>query len=216
MELDKLSKNTLYVILAAIDNLGKHSDTRNIVEQAQSEEEIVHKIFELYDEDLVWYVCYGSNLCLKRFMRYLTGDALPEYNLPKRSSLAFTDQKTPRAIKLFQIPYELYFAEQSGWWDNGSVAFIDCNKPGKTYGRAYLVSRAQYEHVKEHEGDKYQYQIGLGTLDGYPAYTFTNEYRFLEKHPVSPRYQKVIIDGLVDAGMKKEDAKKYLEECLKR
>lgn len=33
------------------------------------------------NSDLVWYVCYGSNLCYERFMCYLTGEGREIYGL---------------------------------------------------------------------------------------------------------------------------------------
>ncbi|MCH4201642.1 MAG: hypothetical protein LKF69_01105 [Bacilli bacterium] len=164
--------------------------------------------------DLVWYVCYGSNLCLERFMCYLTGKGSSKFNISANPRNICSDKTHPRDIKNTEIPYELYFAKLSSVW-GGSVAFLDKDKQGKTYGRAYLISKAQYNHIKKCEGNWYKYEISLGEIDGIKTVTFTNKDRFIDISPVSIDYRRVMINGLEEMGVDKETAEDYLDSKIK-
>ena len=162
----------------------------------------------------VWYVCYGSNLCFERFMCYITGQPSREYNVDAGNPCNNTNPPI-QSIKI-QIPFELYFANSSRRWSGGSVAFIDENMIGETICRAYLITEEQYLHVKKSEGDWYEREVPLPPIDGIPAKTFTNDYRFKSFHPVSDLYRKVIIDGLQEIGLTNEEAIKYFQEKLEK
>ncbi len=166
------------------------------------------------NKDYIWYVCYGSNLYLKRFMCYLTGEGLPEYGISEEPSWRFNDTTPPIKDKGIEIPYELYFAGKSRRWDNMAVAYLDKDKPGKTYGRAYLITKEQYEHVKHLEGPKYQYEIDLGIIDGTPVKTFTNDHRMEDSIP-SGKYTDVIMKGLMEIGISRIEAIKYIKAHIK-
>lgn len=73
-------------------------------------------------KEMIWYVCYGSNLCLDRFMCYLTGKGNKDLNVKENTDRMFFDQSIPKGFKNVEIPYELYFAKESKNW-GGSVAF---------------------------------------------------------------------------------------------
>ena len=154
-----------------------------------------HKIRK---DNYVWYVSYGSNMLLDRLMCYLTGEGLPEYNIKANCDRKFSDISLPLDSKKVIIPYELYYGDNSNIW-NGAPAFLDKDKKGKTYGRAYLITKEQYKHIMKFEGSKYEYQLDLLPIDGIPAVTFTNEYRLKEGKP-SESYKRVIEEGLKEIG----------------
>ena len=93
--------------------------------------------------------------------------------------------------------------------------FLDKDKPGKTFGRAYLISRAQYEHVKKCEGHLYTKEVKLGEIEGMDSVTFTNQFRFKPNSNVSESYKHVILCGLQEMGIDSENAKKYLDDRIK-
>lgn len=163
--------------------------------------------------ELVWYVCYGSNLCLERFMCYLTGKGSDKYHIEPNPGHVCSDQTPPRDSKAVIVPYDMYFAKYSEWW-NGSIAFLDKDRKGKTYGRAYLISKKQYEHVKQCEGPLYRFEINLDAIDGIPAVTFTNKNRFIDIRRVSSDYRRVIIDGLKEIGIDETEAERYIAERI--
>lgn len=172
-------------------------------------------------DNLMWYVCYGSNLCFDRFKCYLTGEACEKYNIKKNSERRCIDPTLPDKdkSKLIMVPYELYFDYESNTWDGSSVAFLDLHMKGQTIGRGYLLTEEQYEHVKRWEcgngkrgpraTDLYGYEIDLGIIDGYPAKTFTRYERLGDPHPVSLLYRDCMIEGLVECGLRKRQAREY-------
>jgi len=169
------------------------------------------------NDKLIWYVCYGSNLCFDRFMCYLTGDGNEKYNILSNPARRCSDQAKPIKSKIIVIPYELYFARESGTWDRKGVCFIDDSIPSKTIGRAYLITKEQYEHVWFFEGKTnwYPKQIELGKIDGIRAVTFTSNSRNLPERKPSLLYFQVVKDGLVECGLSEDDADLYLKERIK-
>ena len=145
-------------------------------------------------EDLVWYVCYGSNLCEERFMRYLDGASYKGLTAAHESC---RDQTPPRKSVPFTLPCGLYFAADSRNW-RGGVAFIERQPGASTPGRAYLVTREQFEQIKEKEGPLYTQSVDLGLLEGYPALTFTSPDDKLPRKAPGPAYREVIRRGLAE------------------
>ena len=174
---------------------------------------------------LMWYVCYGSNLCFDRFKCYITGEGCSKYNIEPKDDRTCEDQTLPSKTRAVIIPYELYFDHCSKGWKGSSVAFIDPYKEGKTVGRAYLVTEQQFEHIMKHEcsngkhkpdpHDLYGHVVDLGIIDGYPAKTFTRFERKGARHKVRKEYRKCMMDGLKEVGLSEEDAKAYLAINLK-
>lgn len=162
------------------------------------------------NKEYVWYVCYGSNLLLDRFMCYLTGDALPKYGVKYNAARRFKDTSKPIASKIISIPYKLYFGSNSIIWDNGGTAFLDKDTKSETVGRAYLITKEQYNHVKQYEGSKYQHEIELEPIDGIRALTFTNENKLSHNNP-GDKYANVIRDGLLECGLSEDSAFIYLK-----
>ena len=117
-------------------------------------------------DNLIWYVCYGSNLKYARLMKYINGCKCKD---------------KPIKDRVLEIPYRLYFANHSSKWgknhDSG-VCFICDNKDEsvKTHARAYLITKDQFEDVWDQEGNNdrwYGQLIELGEYDGIRQVTFT-------------------------------------------
>jgi tetratricopeptide (TPR) repeat protein len=184
--------------------------------------------------NLVWYANYGSNLCSRRFMRYIEGGQADGASGPSMGSRDKTPPKDDQPIK---IAYPLYFAKQSPRWDNKGVAFIGLKKEETeaTLGRMYLITEQQFLDVvsQENEGarvsvdlEKVKRQGGmifqeswygnilyLGEQDGFPIYTFTSSRDITLEAPVapSPRYLQYIISGLKEVyPLTHEDIVEYL------
>ena len=144
----------------------------------------------------VWYACYGSNLLDDRFNIYIS-----------RTS----SKQTPLDSKSIILPYDLYFAKVSHKWNNQGVAFVDTDVQGESYGWMYLITKEQYEEVKEMEGSWYNRLVKVRTDKlGIDILTFTAPYRFDEVSP-SQDYIEVIGAGLKEKyHMKNEDIDEYL------
>ncbi len=96
----------------------------------------------------VWYISYGSNLLLERFLVYILGGTAPG---GKRSNPGCRDQTPPLKDRAFEIPARLYFGGQSVTYDGG-VAFIDhSHKGATTKARGYLVSLEQFWEITTQE-----------------------------------------------------------------
>ena len=169
------------------------------------------------NNNLIWYVCYGSNLCLNRFMCYLTGDGNDKYNIQANSKRKCNDQTPPIDSRIIEIPFELYFARESRTWKEMGVCFIDPNKKSKTVGRAYLITEKQYEHIWCWEGKNnwYPIQIELGEIDGVKAVTFTAASRNIPDKKPCDLYYQVVRDGLIECGLSCEEADYYLKKRIK-
>ena len=166
-------------------------------------------------KDKVWYICYGSNLLLERFELYIKGG---ESRFNKNHYSGCKNTAMPEKCIPVEIPYNMYFAKQSGSWGNKSVAFLDYTRPGHSFCRAYLVTEEQLDDIKIQEGkvwygNKYQ----LNDIDGIPAFTLTNYYFLNDYHDVSDNYLEVIRLGLKETypKMTDSDIDKYLQECIK-
>lgn len=131
--------------------------------------------------DYVWYACYGSNLLDARFDKYIQQT---------------TSKAQPIESRPIILPYELYFAKESPHWDHKGVAFIDPEKAGFCYGWMYLITKEQYEEIKEREGAWYRRKVHVAYDDmGIEIVTFTSPVRF-EEHLPGERYLDVIRRGL--------------------
>lgn len=129
----------------------------------------------------VWYVCYGSNLKYERFMKYIEN---------------CTDKSEPICREIITIPYELYFAEHSERW-NGAKAFIDLNQRRLTFGAKYLITKEQYEQIKNQEGSSYRTNVDLGEDKfGIKQVSFTQTKYDRDGSKPSQEYINVIRDGL--------------------
>lgn len=168
-------------------------------------------------QDYVWYVSYGSNMLRERFLHYIMGGAFEEDGA---SHAPCANQTWPLAVRTCDIPYDMYFGNESGSWEGGGVAFLDITKPGRAKGVAYLITREQFEHVAHEENggrspeysvNWYNTVVSLGMMDGIEAVTITNDTRRLENEPVQA-YRNTLRRGLQEhyPEMTDEEMEDYL------
>jgi len=168
---------------------------------------------------LVWYVAYGSNLCEARFRCYLTGGSPDGSTSRHYPACAAGDEVL--ADRPVRVPHRLYFARASRNWNGGAVAFLDVDRvdPAPTYGRAWLITLGQLDHLVSQENaghatsvpvdalrggpidlrDEgwYRTLLPLGELDGVPAVTLTGRAK-PERRP-DPAYLATLRAGLAEA-----------------
>lgn len=132
-------------------------------------------------KEYVWYVAYGSNINKERFMRYICD---------------CSDQSEPVDEMQYHIPYNMYFAGESVRWEGKGVAFLDVTKPGNAFGKAYKVTKEQFEEIQIAEGSKYTNRVYLGEMEGVPSYTFTAEVLHEKCNRPSEDYVMTILRGL--------------------
>ena len=154
-------------------------------------------------ENLIWYVCYGSNLKYARFMKYINNCECKDKPITDRN---------------LEIHYQLYFANHSSKWHGCGVCFIvDKEDPNvHTYARAYLITKEQFEDLWVQEGKSdnwYGQLIELGEYDGIPQVTFTAVKKKPHVYPHKD-YLKTIEDGLVECGVDRITAIKYLKSAV--
>ena len=145
-------------------------------------------------QSYVWYVGYGSNLCEERFLCYILGE---KFKWGGKKADACKDKTPPKANKPIRIPYSLYFAKNSCWWEDSGVAFISPERePDEnkwTLGRMWKITCEQYEHVRRQEGkDWYNHEIYLEEEDGFPIRTITNKEILTSYNRPSAGYLKTI------------------------
>jgi len=165
------------------------------------------------NKQYIWYLSYGSNMNMERFLYYIKGG---KYLKNGTIYNGCDDKSDPIRIKSKIIEYELYFAKQSLSWGKGGVCFIKPTKDPKikTYARMYLISYEQYLGVWKQEGKSwYGKKIEIGTEEGYKIYTFTSENELFPKVKPSKKYEEVVIDGLKETfpQLSLEDINNYLK-----
>ncbi|MDY2735636.1 gamma-glutamylcyclotransferase family protein [Intestinibacter sp.] len=153
--------------------------------------------------EYIWYASYGSNINYERFMRYIN---------------KCTDKTAPVESKPIAINHRMYFAQESSWWDEKGVAFIDAKEDQieKTLGKMYLITKEQFEEIKEREGGWYQNQLDLGKYDGKDIVTFT-DFDIETINEPSERYLDVIKKGVLETyrDMTESEVLLYLKEKIK-
>lgn len=168
-------------------------------------------------EELIWYVSYGSNMLFERFRCYLEGG---RFRGNGREHTPCSSTRLPARKKAVKLPYSVYYGERSFSWENLGVAFLDTSKPGKAYGVAYLITKTQYLHIlREENGGRvpqkdsswYGYEIMLKEIEGIPAMTFTSK-SVRTKNDAGPLYKSVLLEGLIENYPKAD--KKELEEYV--
>jgi len=173
-------------------------------------------------QDKVWYACYGSNILEERFLCYIRGGQ------PKGAMTTYegcSDKTLPAVKEDFYICSELYFAKESGNWDNGGVAFIRTSfePQASTIGRIYLVTKGQLIDIARQETSTktklsidfdsaiedgsyifkrpswYGNLLYLGQQNGYPIFTLTNENDLQPLTKPSKNYIRTISEGIKEA-----------------
>ena len=187
------------------------------------------------NDELVWYLSYGSNLQEERFMCYIQGGH-PEGS--EKDYKGCIDKARPKKWLPDEIRYPLYFAYPSSNW-NGGIAFIrttELKEEAPTVARRYLITKGQLEGVAAQENSKcdgdtdyaidfesltvngsltigtrlYDYLVLLGYDNGVPIITLTTS-RMLALLKPSPEYVTVIARGLRETrGLLAEEACSYL------
>ena len=175
---------------------------------------------------MLWYVGYGSNLDRDRFLRYLTGGRAPGAHRAVPGSRDTTPPADERAVV---VPGRMFFGWESPTW-GGGVSFLDAEADDTAYGRAYLLTEAQFAdvaaqemhqepgrdldlaHVLEHRRHalgpgRYETLHLLGELEGTPMLTFSaDDPRSLGLNPPVPAYLAILARGLRDTHGLDEDA----------
>ncbi len=121
--------------------------------------------------EMVWYVCYGSNLLEERFLCYVRGGVIPGNTLSERGA---QDPTLPVRSEKCTIDHELFFSTPSKKWFGSGVAYINSQKikqagkgkavndldsrgysrlfaRGVTLGRRYLITLEQFLDVVRQE-----------------------------------------------------------------
>ena len=171
--------------------------------------------------EYLWYVSYGSNMLKERFMCYIEGGSYEN----SRYREACDDTSQPVLVRTLSIPYEMYFGNISGSWENGGVAFLDTSKKGKTLGVAYLITKEQFDHVAEQENggrypehgfNWYEDIIDLGVMDGFEVKTVTNCIPRQANNPCSS-YMDTLANGIRQNWPQKSDKEidGYLNRCIR-
>lgn len=175
---------------------------------------------------MLWYVGYGSNLDRDRFLRYLTGGRAAG---ARRAVPGARDTTPPADERAVVVPGRMFFGWESPTW-GGGVSFLDADADDTAYGRAYLLTEAQFAdvaaqemhqepgqdldlaHVLEHRRHalgpgRYETLHLLGELEGTPMLTFTaDDPRSLGLNPPVPAYLAILARGLRDTHGLDEDA----------
>ncbi len=173
-------------------------------------------------QDKLWYACYGSNLLEDRFSCYIKGGQ------PQGATTNYqgcNDTKMPTESENLYISSELYFAQNSGNWDNGGVAFIRTHfePQASTFARMYLITKGQLVDIARQETkteteltldfDKaisggsfifkkrswYGNLLYLGKQNNYPIFTLTNKNDLQAVTKPSHNYLRTIIKGIKEA-----------------
>ncbi len=174
-----------------------------------------------WNREYVWYVSYGSNMLNERFMCYIKGGSFEG----SRYRQACSDATPSLAVKTFEIPYDMYFGNTSGSWQDCGVSFLDVNKKGHALGVAYLITKDQFSHVcAEENGGRapeegyswYEDIIDLGVMDGFEVKTITNRNLRPYKEPCL-EYRETLIRGIEEnwPDMFIRDIKDYIDGCIR-
>ena len=172
-----------------------------------------------YKNEYVWYVTYGSNMCFERLSCYIEGGYFERND---RNYPSCSNPELPTEWIALELPYNMYFANfGKGAWKNSAVSFLDVDKLGYSYCRAYLINKNQLEHIHRLEGmgnSWYPNTVKLPDIDGIEAVTFTNRTakRYASASEISIAYASTIMDGLMEMGESADFAFDYIKQCTSR
>ncbi len=166
---------------------------------------------------LVWYVSYGSNMCIDRLSCYLSGGAPLS---ARRAYPGCRDRRAPLRATGYELAGGVYFATESAVWGGGR-AFYDPELPGPAAARAYLITSGQFADIAAQEMSRtpgedldltavlakrrvelgpgrYETLLHIDDLGGYPLLTFTAPWRAADVswRPPSAPYLRVLMAGL--------------------
>jgi hypothetical protein len=172
-------------------------------------------------DDLVWYVSYGSNLNLARFLAYLQGGRVPGNDVDHAGC---ADPAPPRNDVAMELNHSLYFAGRSKRWGGTSAAFVSLSvQDPPSLARAYLITQGQFVDVVRQENrlradiadfdqrlheaierrharllpvGYYTELLFCGERDGHPMLTFTASEDRTDIGRPSAAYLQMIASGL--------------------
>ena len=162
--------------------------------------------------ELVYYVSYGSNMLEERFLSYIKGG---KCRFNKMNYRGCDNKSLFLSSKSIVISYQMYYSKFSSSW-GGAVSFLGKNK-GKTYAKAYLITKEQFEQIKRQEGSWYSHEIELESIDGFETKTFTSEVELEHKSfiYVNDNYKEVLRLGLKESfkNLSDKEIEEYLINC---
>lgn len=166
------------------------------------------------DTEYVWYVSYGSNLLYERLKLYIVGGENKRLNICKEG---MENKNLPIDTFTLEIPYNMYFGSSSNTWGGTAVSFLDTSKKGFSYGKAYLITKKQYQDLRTLEGRSnmwYNKEVELGEYKGIKVKTITNNSNHKRNKP-SNLYLQVIREGLRE-GLRLDirQVNKYLDNSI--
>jgi hypothetical protein len=163
-------------------------------------------------DELIWYVAYGSNLLRKRFDHYIKGT-----KFRGRINHYILDDRDLVDDQPITIPFNIYYAMSSSWWQDQGVAFLDHTKAGFAYGRAYLIYRTQLKQIIQAEGIWYHHPLDLGLFKGYPTYTMTHPEALVRTQP-GEEYINTIKQGLRECypELTEHEIEAYIQRTLEQ
>ncbi|CDQ18148.1 hypothetical protein SAMN05192559_102109 [Halobacillus karajensis] len=190
-------------------------------------------MLELEKVNYVWYASYGSNLNRDRFLCYIKGGK-PEGS--GKVEVGCKDPTLPIEEATYIMHYPLYFAMESGRWQQQGVGFIGLKQDNKhrTYSRKYLITIEQFMDVVKQENNGAALDIDLheimdqgyktikdswygtilylGNEGGYPVLTFTADWDLdVPFNQPSKEYLSMIIHGLKSTlGLENKEVIDYL------
>jgi hypothetical protein len=164
-------------------------------------------------DDPVWYVAYGSNMCLARLGCYLTGGQPAG---ARRAYPGCRDPSPPARDVGIRLTGGLMFAGSSTVW-GGGMGFYDPDSDAQLAARAYLLTFGQLSDIAAQEtkrpvggdlalGDEggsgwllpshtYETLLPVGERDGFPMFTLTS---LRDQQPAAPSapYLRTVLQGL--------------------
>ena len=175
---------------------------------------------EQNNNDLLYYVSYGSNMLYERFMHYIRGGS---FSGGGACHAPCADQSEPREVITVDIPYDMYYRGSFKAWGGKGVSFLDITKPGHAYGVAYLITREQFIHVsREENGGRepedcpagYNAVFQLEPIGGHEVWTISN-YKTENFNDPSDAYLDTLKRGMLEhyPGMSEEEIDEYLGKC---
>lgn len=192
--------------------------------------------------DYFYYMSYGSNLAMERFLCYIRGGQ-PEG--ATRTYFGCRDKTEPEESVGLVFEGKLYYAGSSKQWGGGGVLFTDFDDSELSLGRMHLITKEQFNDVVSQEcggeaGNKnidfeklltvggmkeaglYGHVVYVGTYNHIPVISFTTSYTFFEVYagysPLmlnspSHAYANVIARGLVETfGLNETQVDQYFDE----
>ena len=190
--------------------------------------------------DKIWYLSYGSNLSLDRFMCYVAG------GVPVGSSRLYygcRDKSKPLKSEGVVFKGSMFYAGESQQWGGGGFSFVDFNVDSLVLGRMYLITCEQFEDLVAQEcggeaGDVsidfdqlirdgrivddglYGHMVHVCDYEGMPVVSFTTSFTlgdivtgesYLKLNKPSEAYCNVVRNGVMEAfGISVDDADEYV------